>query len=329
MPRIQVSTFKKELDHLVALGMLIPQKESEWASPTFIIPKKDGRVHWIRNLRQLNKWIKHKQCPLPIITDIPCKQKRYQFFNKLNICMQYYTFKLDAESQDLCTIIMPFGKCKYARLPMGLKCSPDIAQATMENILASIKDADVYFDDIVKDTNWLCYWLTPHGLKPWKKKTDAVLRMDRPRTSTELRQFIGCLNYFHDTWPSHAHVLEPLTDQTGLKKAHPYNDAHQHAFDKMHHHMVADALAAYPDHNKWFDVYTDASDFQLGAFIMQDDQPVVYFSRKLNKAQKKYTAMEKELLSIVATLEEFCSILLEFNIQQPQNTMCFAMAQQD
>eukprot|EP00804_Cyclotella_cryptica_P008829 CCRYP_013048-RA/>CCRYP_013048-RA protein AED:0.42 eAED:0.42 QI:0/0/0/1/0/0/3/0/229 len=171
---------------------------------------------------------------------------------------------------------------------MGLKCSANIAQSIMESVLSGIEDADVYIDDIgafsqdwdhhvkllatilrrlrengftinplkcewaVQEADWLSYWLTHRGLKPWKKKIEAILHMDRPRNATELRMYIGCVNYYRDMWPSRAHILKPLTDQSGLKKRAPikWTDEMQQAFDKMRALMAADALAAYPDHNK-------------------------------------------------------------------------------
>ncbi len=131
--------------------------------------------------------------------------------------------------------------------------------------------------------------------------------MDCPCNATELCMVIGCINYYPDMWPSCAHILKLLTDQSGLKKRAPikWTDVMQQAFDRMRLLMAADALAAYPDHNKQFGVYTDASKFQLGACIIQEGRPVAYFLQKLTKSQQIYTTMEKEMLSIVENLEEF------------------------
>jgi hypothetical protein len=60
--------------------------------------------------------------------------------------------------------------------------------------------------------------------------------------------------------------------------------------------------------------YTDASDHQLGAVIMQDKKPKAFYSRKLNTAQKRYTTTEKELLSAIETCKEYKNILLGYPI---------------
>jgi hypothetical protein len=73
-------------------------------------------------------------------------------------------------------------------------------------------------------------------------------------------------------------------------------------------------MLSFPDFSKEFHVYTDASDYQLGGVIMQDDKPLAFYSRKLLSAQMNYTTGEKELLSIVEILQEFRNILLGHKI---------------
>lgn len=70
IPRIHLPTCKKELDHLVQIGVLEKAGMSAWASPTFITPKKDGRVRWVSDLRYLNTAVKRKQYPIPAIQDV-------------------------------------------------------------------------------------------------------------------------------------------------------------------------------------------------------------------------------------------------------------------
>ncbi len=78
-------------------------------------------------------------------------------------------------------------------------------------------------------------------------------------------------------------------------------------FKRMKALMAHDCLLAYPKPNKPFHIYTDASSYQMGAYIVQDGKPVAFWSCKLNDAQMKYTVGNKELLSIVMVLTKFCT----------------------
>ena len=164
----------------------------------------------------------------------------------------------------------------------------------------------------VQETDFLGHWLTPNGIKPWQKKVDAILKLSCPTTLKQLWSCLGLITYYCDMWPHHSHILAPLTDLLRLKKGSklPWNDECNKSFEAMKAMVLADALLAYPDHNKPFHIETDASDYQLGSVIKQDGHPVPYYTRKLINAQKTYTTIEKELLSIVETFRQFRSMLL-------------------
>jgi RNase H-like domain found in reverse transcriptase len=147
------------------------------------------------------------------------------------------------------------------------------------------------------------------GLKPWKKKIQAILALQPPRSVKELLSFIGAVRFYQDMFPKRSHLLAPLTAQVGKQKL-TWTPECQQAFAAVKAFLAKDAFIRYPDHNKPFHIYTDASNFQLGAAILQDGAPVAFFSRKLNSAQRNYTTGEKELLSIIETLRKYYRTML-------------------
>ena len=220
---------------------------------------------------------------------------------------------------------------------MGIKQSSDIAQEVMENLVRDLMMLKIYIDHIgcfsstfvadiqtldvilnhieqngfmvnpskyewaAQETDWLGHWLTPTGLKPWSKRINAFIAMQAPVNMKQVRSFTGAVTYYCDMWPQRSHILAHLTNLTG-KGTFVWTAIHQQVFDAMKALIIEDVLLCYPDHNLPFHMCTDASDYQLGSVILQQDIPVAFYSRKLPISQQNYTTIEKELLSVVETL---------------------------
>src|SRR5687768_15324590 len=160
------------------------------------------------------------------------------------------------------------------------------------------------------ELEYLGYWITRNGIKPTSKKVEAILKLTPPTKKKELRRFIGMINYYRDIWPQRSHILAPLTDLTSENVPWKWTEEAQNAFNEMKRAIARETLLAYPNFNEVFDIHTDASLYQLGAYISQNGKPIAFYSRKLNPAQTRYTTTERELLSIVEVLKEFRNILL-------------------
>ena len=149
IPHVHKETFKKELRRLIKLGVLERVQESEWGSPTFIIPKKNNTVRFTSDFRRLNAKIKRKPYPLPKISDTLQELEGFQYASSLDLNMGYYHIRLSDKSADMCTIVTEFGKFRYKRLPMGVAGSPDIFQAKIYELMGDLKGVKAYIDDLL------------------------------------------------------------------------------------------------------------------------------------------------------------------------------------
>ena len=347
VPFSQEQKLKDELDRFVSWNILRKVNHSEWGAPMFTISKPDGSLRSLADLRELNKRIKRTPFPIPKIQDMLQKLRGFQWVTTIDLNMGYHNILLDEFSSKLCTIVLPWGKYEYLRLPMGLCTAPDIFQEKMSELMQDFGFVRTYLDDVLILSNgsyvdhlkkvdqvlarlqavglkinihksafcrteceYLGYWITRNGIKPLSKKVEAINKIASPTTRKQLRSFIGMVNYYRDMWQGRSELLAPLSSLTSNKVKWEWTDVHQKTFDNMKKAIARETILAYPDFSKPFDIHTDASKVQLGAVISQDTKPIAFYSRKLTDTQTRYTTTERELLSIVETLKEFRNILL-------------------
>jgi hypothetical protein len=153
VPQSLESTTKKEMKILTDNDLFNRSSDSEWAAPTFMQAKKIGDVRILTDFRRLSAQIRRKPFPLPKISDLLRKLSGFKYSTAIDLSMGYYHIPLDLEAQKLCTTILPWGKYKYKRLPMGVKTRPYIFQRIMYELLGDIPNIQVYLDDILITSN--------------------------------------------------------------------------------------------------------------------------------------------------------------------------------
>ena len=111
------STLKMEVDGSCKMGALRKANHSQWASPSFVIPKKDKTVRFANDFRELNERVERTPFPIPKIQDMLLKLKGFTHATSLDLNMGHCHVKLHPESKKLCTLVFPWGKCETQVLP--------------------------------------------------------------------------------------------------------------------------------------------------------------------------------------------------------------------
>ena len=322
---------EKELDKLETHGVIKKTDKSSWASPIVLVPKSDNTVTICGDYKAtINQSVEDEPYVLPTTQDLYISLVSSKVFSKLDLSHAYAQLNVDKESQEYLTISTHKGLYSYLKLPYGVNSSPKISQAKMDQILQGIEKCVCKQDDILVGGNdWQenlkilaevldrlykcnlhlklskCEFLKPEvvylglkisevGLQPVEEKINAVKKAPTPRNVSELRSFLGMVQYYHSFLPGLATLLAPLHKL--LQKAMQWEWTYdcQKAFEACKEGLTGNSLLIHYDLNWELRLACDASSYGLGAVlshIKDDDQKRPIYSLCL-----RYSKLKREKL---------------------------------
>ena len=243
------------LDLAVSSGSLEKVDSSDWASPTVNVPKSDNNIRVCSDFkRSVNPQIVIDKYPFPTLEYLFSKLNGCKVFTKLDFSRCYEQLEVLESCRDILTINTHKGLYRHKRLPYGLACAPAICQKTMEKLLSSVPgNILVYMDDILlaaeteqellqltvavlslfqkhgvrlnkdkcefmKDRLvYLGYVIGSNGIEADSDKVKAVVSAPVPNNVSELRSFLGLINYYGRFCADLSTVSRPLNELTGKK----------------------------------------------------------------------------------------------------------------
>ena len=354
---------EQELQNLMETGCIEPSSSS-FASGLVLVRKKDGGLRVCVDYRGINKRTILDHYPIPRTDDLidMIGRCRGQIFTTLDLMKGYHQIKMSPESKDKTAFTCHLGLFQYKRMPFGLTNAPATFQRLMNKLFSGAEwnFVFVYLDDILivsksfeehrrhvekvlqdleevglklkpkkcafaqTNIDYLGHTLSPQGVQPNEAKVAAVKEFPRPTSSTEVRRFLGMVNFYRRHVPNLASVARPLTGltrkdkDTGSLVKFVWDDQCESAFEKVKEMLVSAPLLHPPDLTKPFYLWTDASGKGFGALLEQEGEdkkryPIAYASRQTNPAEAKYAPTELEVAALVYAVEHFEVYLLGNN----------------
>lgn len=340
-------TVEKELDRLEAMGVISKVDNSEWASPLVVVPKADKSIRICGDYKvTINNSVEEETYPLPNTEDLFATLAGGKWFSKLDLSHAYQQLELSPESEKYLTVNTHRGLYRYHRLSYGVSSAPSIFQGVMDQVLQGLEGVTCFLDDILvtadteqahllrlaevlsrlekfgirakstkcqfmkNQVEYLGHLIDGEGLHPTEEKVTAIVNAPRPTNVTELRSFLGLLNYYGRFLKDLATLLQPL--HALLKKDVPWEwtSACDAAFQQGKERLLGSTALEHYDTRKKVRLACDASPYGVGAVISHvlengEEKPIAFASRTLTEAEKKYAQIEKEALAIIFGVRKF------------------------
>jgi hypothetical protein len=300
-----------------------------------------GKKKWriVVDFRKLNDVTVGDSFPIPVISEILDALGKSKYFSMIDCASGFLQVPVKPEDQPKTAFSTREGHFEYRRMHFGLKGAPATFQRLMTAVLSRIQGIKclVYLDNVVfgenlkthnerlrevlsrmrkynmklqpdkceflrKEVCYLGHVIGHTGVRPDDKRIEAVKHFPEPKTTQELKGFLGLTGYYRRFIPNFSKIAKPLTEL--LKKHTPYtwSERTERAFVTLKNLLISEPILQYPDFTRPFVLTTDASNDAIGAILSQGpigkDLPIAFASRTLNTAERNYPTVEKEFLSI-------------------------------